>query len=166
MNFLFSPYGRISRKTYLLSWIVPYVMISLVAFFMDAAVRLSTPGGPRIFGPLLGLALFWPSIAITTKRLHDRGMTGWWNVAPYAVFIPLGATVLWTYSTRLDPNAPSSAGINPAIAGVVWILVLAVVAWVILYPAINAMFLPGQRGPNKYGADPLDNVDTIRDTFA
>ncbi len=42
-----------------------------------------------LIGWLISLALIWPNLAISVKRLHDMGRTGWLVLAPYAISIVL-----------------------------------------------------------------------------
>jgi uncharacterized membrane protein YhaH (DUF805 family) len=170
LRFLFSPYGRISRKTYWLNWIVPYIALALAVVLLDFVLFPISPATgepPPVLQSILGLAAIWPSIAVATKRLHDRGMTGWWNAAPLLLVVPLAVAAYWYYySTKMAAGDPAAVASDPALGGIVGgaagILFVAIVAWVILYPAINILFLRGQSGANKYGDDPLGHP---ADTF-
>ena len=49
------------------------------------------------FGCIIMMALLWSSLAVQTKRWHDRNKSGWWNligfvpiVGPIWAFIELG----------------------------------------------------------------------------
>lgn len=65
-----------------------------------------------IFVIIYAIAVFIPTLAVTTRRLHDGGNSGWWQLLN---FVPLGGIVLLIFEV-----------------------------------------LPGTRGPNKYGEDPLE----------
>lgn len=168
LRFLFSPYGRISRKTYWLNWILPYFLLSFVAAALDNAtfpVNPATGEPPPLFQGILGLILLWPSLAVTAKRLHDRGMTGWWQGAQMIAIAALAVASYAYYTAKMNANgATNLAVIDPNVATVLAVVFGAVVAWLFLYPLINALFLRGQSGPNKYGNDPLQ--PSIGDTFA
>jgi len=72
-QFLFSPYGRISRSQYWLRWVVPYLVIYMVLLGLTLATKDSAAGA--VFGVLLlifVLVMIWPSIAVLVKRVHDR----------------------------------------------------------------------------------------------
>jgi uncharacterized membrane protein YhaH (DUF805 family) len=166
-GFLFSLYGRISRETYWLSWILPYLGVSIVAALLDAAMFPVNPetGEPTaVFQAIIGLILLWPSLAVTTKRLHDRGMTGWWQIAPALAVIPLAVASYWYYTNKMNPGAQATnlAVVDPTVGAVLTIGIGSVVAWLFFYPLISALFLRGQTGPNKYGDDPLGHP---ADTF-
>lgn len=167
-RFLFSPYGRISRKTYWLNWMLPYLGVSIVAAILDFAmfpVNPETGEPPPVFQAITGLILLWPSLAVTTKRLHDRGMTGWWQAAPLVAAIPVAVAAYWYYTNKMnaDAQATNLAVVDPTVGAVLTIGIGSVLAWLVLYPLINALFLRGQTGPNKYGDDPLGHPS---DTFA
>ena len=86
-------------------------------------------------GPLyvvLVLGLFIPGLAVGSRRLHDRGWSGWWQILPYglvaASFVPLMV------------EGPYGAMVLLMVGGVasfVWLLVM--------------MALPGDAEPNAYG---------------
>jgi uncharacterized membrane protein YhaH (DUF805 family) len=159
-RFLFSPYGRISRKTYWLNWTLPYFGIMIFVTILDFAMFPIDPvrgEPPPVFQGIASLFFLWPSLAVTTKRLHDRGMTGWWNVAPLLAVMIVASMAHYYYSMQLrspeglspDGQMPVPLGIALAVAG----------AWLFLYPAINVLFLRGQQGANEYGQDPLAPAD-------
>jgi len=164
IRFLFSPYGRISRKSYWLDWILPYFLISIACLLFDYAtfsVNPRTGEPPPVFQLILAVVLFWPSIAVTAKRLHDRGMTGWWQAVPFLATVVLAVASYW-YWTKMntgggDPTI-NLAVVDPNVAAAIVIGLGAAFAWVLLYPALNVLFLRGQAGPNKYGDDPLGDA--------
>ncbi len=149
-----------SRKSYWLRWILPYLGVSLVAVILDFALFPIDPvrqEPPPVFQGIVALVLLWPSIAVTTKRLHDRGMTGWWNVVPFLAIVLVSAAAYYYYSMQLAAGAERSPdGQMPVPVGIALVVVG---LWLFLYPLINVLFLRGQAGTNKYGADPLHLAD-------
>jgi uncharacterized membrane protein YhaH (DUF805 family) len=167
-GFLLSPYGRISRKLYWLNFLLPYIAITIVVTILDYAmfeINPETGEPPPVFQGVLALIAFWPSLAVTTKRLHDRGMTGWWQAAPLVAAIPVAVAAYWYYTNTMNAGAQATnlAVVDPTVGAVLMIGVGSVLAWLVLYPLINTLFLRGQAGPNKYGDDPLGHPS---DTFA
>ena len=61
---------------------------------------------------VVNLLMLWPAVAISAKRWHDRGRSGWW----------------------------------------VLVALLPVIGW--LWTLLENGLLPGDRGPNRYGAAP------------
>jgi uncharacterized membrane protein YhaH (DUF805 family) len=170
-RFLVSPYGRISRKAYWLNWFLPYLGVTAVAMGLDAALFPTDPLSgerPEIFENALTLITLWPSLAITARRLHDRGMTGWWQAAQLPASLVLVGVVYWydivqrstMYGT---PVGPFGLGAQPTtLEAIAAIIAVAASSWVLLYPLAHALFLRGEPGSNKYGDDPLGHP---ADTF-
>lgn len=71
---------------------------------------------------LFGLAMLVPSLAVTVRRLHDTGKSGWWYLLS---FIPFGGLVLLVFyildsdpgTNKWGPN-PKGVGNNAAAAAV------------------------------------------------
>lgn len=79
----FSFEGRLARRhwwgLHLLLWLVSAV---LNALFQAALVRADGTASLVISLSALAavIALVWAGFAITAKRFHDRGKSGWWNL--------------------------------------------------------------------------------------
>ena len=52
----------------------------------DTAAIMAAMSGVLIPSFIIGLVLLWPSLALYTKRWHDRGKSGWWSLI---VLIPI-----------------------------------------------------------------------------
>lgn len=146
LRFLFSPNGRVSRRGYWLGYILPSVVLTLGATVLDAIVAPDAKGANGPASMVLSAALIWPNIAITAKRYHDRGMSGWW--------------ILWSLLITLVPLFLVFSGTEALLAGAVvsaWLstwIGLYGAFWAIVAFALIVYFLPGERGPNRFGADP------------
>lgn len=56
-----------------------YFLVMVVASILDGLLGLSYGGGYfGVFYTLAWLALLLPNIAVTVRRLHDTGRSGWW----------------------------------------------------------------------------------------
>ena len=86
IQLLFNPQGRISRKTF---WLVllAFIGVSFVAGMADALIFGFEWTDPEPISTIISLLSIWPSIAISTKRLHDRSMSGWWQLVPLLILI-------------------------------------------------------------------------------
>lgn len=110
-----------------------------------------------VIGGLISLLLIWPNLAITVKRLHDMGYTGWLAAIPWvanivgftAGFIMIGVTAIAS-GAALEHDNPFAimALLGPAF-GLFILLVLVNLGFLIW---IGVM--PGQFGENRFGADP------------
>ena len=64
-------------------WVVWSVVLGFAASIVDSLLGLSEVGAVN---GLVSLVLFLPSIAISVRRLHDIGRTGWWYLI---ILVPL-----------------------------------------------------------------------------
>jgi len=65
--------GRATRSEYWW-WTLFYYIVYFAAIGIDVALGLG------FVGMLVSLALLGPSIAVTCRRLHDVGRSGWWQL--------------------------------------------------------------------------------------
>lgn len=87
-----------------------------------------------VFG-LIYLICLPPMFAVQVRRLHDRGLSGWWVLCNI---------VLNGFQGMVEVMAPDSA--------VYWVLYVASVG-LGLYLLVQTL-MDGEVGPNKYGEDP------------
>lgn len=144
---LFSFQGRINRQTFWLAYLATIVVVLALILLVAALAFLllflrgdqALPG----FGPtqiLLTLLIYGPStvifLALSAKRLHDRGKSGWWLILYWVV----GGGLFWLgYWLLFDTIGYVLIGIGTVIN---------------LLGLIDIGFLPGKAGPNIYGPDP------------
>jgi uncharacterized membrane protein YhaH (DUF805 family) len=83
-SFYFSLRGRIGRQAYWVFGILPFFLAGVVLGVLVPALHISAR---NLMVPLLMLSpiLAWMGIAISVKRLHDIGWSGWWTIV---CFIP------------------------------------------------------------------------------
>ncbi|MBD1913836.1 MULTISPECIES: DUF805 domain-containing protein [unclassified Leptolyngbya] len=77
--------GRARRREY---WyfVLFNFLISLGLGIIDGVLGLTIEGGLGVLGGLYSLAVFIPGTAVTVRRLHDTGRSGWWLLL---VLVPL-----------------------------------------------------------------------------
>lgn len=143
--------GRASRSEYWYFHIGLLLVLGILGFMVVALWAL--PGADEL--PLavvrtlaivlivivayLGVA----SISVTVRRLHDRNLSGWW----YAGFALL--SMVQSLHTEIAPSLGSDAAVLGLAAAV---LVATLIGFVL-------MVLPGTTGPNRFGPDPVRQVD-------
>ena len=120
-----------------------------------------------LVGWLIGLAVLIPSVAVTSRRLHDIGKSAWWMT----VWLLLGDVwVLWSVGFVLEvigleervPKPRSGfESLNTEVAfweilgtwlvwaGFLTLASIGVVIWWMVW-----FVRKGDKGPNKYGPDP------------
>jgi uncharacterized membrane protein YhaH (DUF805 family) len=75
----FSFKGRIRRTEYVLSYIIYVVFASFISILMEVGEYFGLLG-------LFILPMLWFLIAQATKRCHDRGNSGWYQIIPFYFF--------------------------------------------------------------------------------
>ena len=142
--------GRISKRTFLLWFVLPIAVTQILAGLIDTALY-GPPNslvelGSRPWEFSQRLLALWPGVAGTVKRLHDLeinakhvgGMYGVWTLA---------ITLFLFNSTGSDVVTP----------GLIAAMVTGILALIYtLYLLIPCCFKPGIKGPNNYGPDPLE----------
>lgn len=78
--------GRTGRRAFWM-YILWIVIIGLICGIADAVIF----NGKMIFMAVFDLAVLIPTIAISVRRLHDRGHSGWWYLLS---FIPLIGSII------------------------------------------------------------------------
>lgn len=96
--------GRARRKEY---W-----MFTLVNALIILGISLveSLPDMPSLIYVVYSVFIFFPSLAVTFRRLHDIGKTGWWiliGLIPLAgpiVLLVFECTDSYLYENEYGPN--------------------------------------------------------------
>jgi len=117
-----SPSGRTPRA--------PFWIATIALFILSAIYEAVT-------GPTLRLLTFWfvyPALlasgaCVISKRLHDRGRSGWW-----AALVLLALAMIW----------PTPRGARAVVA-------LPVIVWAV----VELVVLSGEQGANRFGPSPL-----------
>jgi len=116
---VFSKYATFSGRArrsefwwFTLFAIIVYIVVGII----DAAIKNA------ILGIIVGLALLLPSLAVTVRRLHDTGRSGWWILIGLIPFV--GAIVLLVFECQdSQPGAnahgpsPKGGGVDPGYQG-------------------------------------------------
>jgi len=141
---LFSFEGRTRRSHFWIGWLI-CLGVSVVA------------GWIPVIGFFISIALIWPNLAISVKRLHDMGKSGWlvaipWVVTLVGMFVAFGMIGVAAFGNvaaleREDPAA-ILALIGPALG--LFCLIALVGLGFLLWIGLS----DGQRGDNRYGPNP------------
>jgi uncharacterized membrane protein YhaH (DUF805 family) len=99
-NLFLSFEGRINRQPFwlgllaliILTWILEFILFAIFGVSMmpvmdpnatpEAAAAAAAASMSKMMAPLgiLVLLTLWPSLAMYTKRWHDRDKSGWWTL--------------------------------------------------------------------------------------
>ena len=145
--------GRATRAEYW--WWMLFITVGgpvLDSVLLTLTVLFEKAAGLAGFAYLFALATLLPTLAITSRRLHDIGKSGWWQLAwhtAWALTWMIAALVFLiafiAYNVYLPPFLPAAAvTFLPALA-----VSLCVVIWAIIWLA-----KPGQPGANDFGPPP------------
>jgi len=140
MRFFLSPTGRMSRGKWL-TLALPSVGLPLIIACLIDYILGRTQLATESFLLWVGLILLWPGIALASRRMHDVNQTALRLLVFPILFIV--AVVIFNVEH----------GFTYLTAWGMW-----VVALLALYPAALIFTLSttrGDRGPNRFGPDPL-----------
>ena len=112
--------GRARRKEYWMYTLILTVLLIALMAIMFSALSLSDDTrietGPSGYLTVLLLFVFLvvhfiPSLALTVRRLHDTGKSGWWYLI---VFVPyLGNFVIFIFTLIDGDEGENKYGPNP-----------------------------------------------------
>jgi uncharacterized membrane protein YhaH (DUF805 family) len=89
-------------------------LLAIVLFALDVALGTATEDG-GLLGSVYALAILLPSLAVTTRRLHDTGRSGWWFLLALAPCI--GAIILMVFLAQDSQRGANAYGEDPRAAG-------------------------------------------------
>ena len=125
--------GRASRSEFWWFCLFTFILNLLVALLGSLLPALGS-----IVSAVQALWLLLPTVGATTRRLHDRNMSGWWQLLPLAAALPAIAGAVLESDGLL-----MLAGCTVALASLALLIIYA---------------LRGTAGPNRFGPDPLDGA--------
>jgi uncharacterized membrane protein YhaH (DUF805 family) len=133
-------YWLLSHPEYSVAFRSEAAMQTVLKQYEDQVLRWS---GYSFLGTLF---LYWiPQLAVTVRRLHDTGRSGWWMFKPFILGI-LGAVVLGFVSGLMGTGGTPS----PALMLMAMTVPFAASIWYLV-----VLCLPGTRGNNRFGPDPI-----------
>jgi len=103
--------GRARRSEYWYFYLF-YVLIVIGLAIVDgiSGTRNAT-AGVGLFSGVFGLAMLIPSLAVSVRRLHDTGRSGWWLLI--ALVPVIGAIVLLVFVLLDSAPGANQYGANP-----------------------------------------------------
>ncbi len=102
--------GRARRKEYWLFTLFN-ILISLALGAIEGFLDLFPNTEQSVLAMIYGLAVFLPGLAVTVRRLHDTGRSGWWM---WIALVPLiGVIVLLVFLAKDSEPGKNRYGPNP-----------------------------------------------------
>lgn len=103
--------GRARRKEYWM-FVLFNIIFSIVAVILDNVLGTAIENlGYGVIYILYGLAVLLPALAVTVRRLHDSGKSGWWIFISFVPFI--GAIWLLVLLVMDSQSGKNQYGPNP-----------------------------------------------------
>ncbi|MGF1726566.1 DUF805 domain-containing protein [Photobacterium nomapromontoriensis] len=119
---LFSFAGRMRRRDYWL-YSVPVLLVSLPVFLYATPENLTNNPLLDVLSMVILGFVFWASLALNIKRLHDRNKSAWWIIltfvpviGPIFVIIELGILEGTKGANQYGPD-PKGRGGPPSSSG-------------------------------------------------
>ena len=124
--------GRASRSEFW--WFCLFTLLINIAVGIVGAIA---PALASIISAVQALWLLLPTVSVSTRRVHDRDLSGWWQALPAALMLP---------------------GLVGVAADADWLFILVAFAAVIASIGLMVVYaLKGTSGPNRFGPYPLDD---------
>lgn len=154
--------GRARRSEYWWFYLFT-VLVSVVAAGVDALLNTMFDNAIGIVGTVTSLALLLPSLAVTARRLHDTGRTGWWMLLPAVLLL---VTVMVAFAGFLAMVVVTfNAGTAESGAATSLFLVVLVVLGLLTIAAFITLLVflcqDSRSGPNKYGPSPKEPTPPV-----
>src|SRR5436190_1392454 len=99
--------GRARRQEYWMFTLFS-VIISIVLSTIDSQLLKASPG---ILSSIYSLAVLLPSLAVTARRLHDTGRTGWWMLISLVPVV--GWIIIIVFLVQDSQSGDNQYGPNP-----------------------------------------------------
>lgn len=141
--------GRARRSEYWY-WTLATILVTIAVALFESALGIRyDDSGP--ISTVLGLAIFLPGLAVTFRRLHDTGRSGWWVGGFYLaiiVFVFVAVTMAFGVGTDVGNASSMLAGFG--------VLTLLFFLGLFIYAIVLLIFMcqDSHTGPNKYGPNP------------
>lgn len=160
--------GRATRPEFwwwMLFIVIASIVLDVIDRIIDRMVGIEELG---VLSTLFGLATLLPSLAVTSRRLHDIGKSGWWQLAWCAalalawgiavVILFIGLAFAFAafgdWILTLGTGGDLSDIILAVLPALLAFIVAAAVTLGLIVWAIIWMARQGESGENRYGPDP------------
>ena len=103
--------GRARRKEYWYFFLFSLIISIVLAVVDGMTGSFSAEAGVGLLGGIYALAVLIPGLAVSVRRLHDTGRSGWWLLI--ALIPVIGAIVLLVFMVLEGKPGTNQYGSNP-----------------------------------------------------
>ena len=107
----YAVFGGRARRTEYWMFALGNVVVSMLLAFVDRSLGMSVSYGVGTLSSLYALAVLIPSLAVSIRRLHDTGRSGWWWLISLVPVI--GVIVLLIFAAQDSQPGDNKYGANP-----------------------------------------------------
>lgn len=157
--------GRSRRKEFWM-FVLFYIIFKVVAQVLDGLLGLSWGSmGGGVLNSIYSLAMIVPSLAVSVRRFHDTGRSGWWCVWFLLAFI----VTFIAYLIYLIPLAISMGlSAEDMDASVIMQFIGPTMVWLLVFFVIGIIEIvmlarDSQPGTNKWGPNPKEPDMSVSD---
>ena len=102
--------GRARRKEYWMFLLINLV-VSVALALIDSLIGSVSESGMGLLSSVSSIGVLIPSLALSVRRLHDIGRTGWWVLI--SIIPVIGAVVLLVFMLLDSEPGSNRYGANP-----------------------------------------------------
>ncbi len=102
--------GRATREEHWM-FVLGNIIIVLVLAVIEGIAGIAPETEESVLGLLYGLAILIPSYAVTVRRLHDTGRSGWWCLI--ALIPIIGSIIFFVWTVQDSHPGENKYGPNP-----------------------------------------------------
>ena len=136
--------GRARRSEFWYFWLF-IVLGTILAAIIDGVLGSGSDVGTGVVGGLFSLVTLLPILAAIARRLHDTGHSGWWQAAS---LVP--AAIMGVVAGSVFPEGGEPSGLAILVMGLAGLAALVISVLVLIW-----LIRAGDRGPNRFGEDPM-----------
>lgn len=103
--------GRARRQEYWYFFLFSLIISIVLAVVDGVTGSFSAEAGVGLLGGIYALAVLIPGLAVSVRRLHDTGRSGWWLLI--ALIPVIGAIVLLVFMVLEGKPGTNQYGSNP-----------------------------------------------------
>lgn len=145
MSYAAQPVGFVDAVTTCLRKYVDFSGRASRSEFWYFTLVYGIAGAIPVIGGIISLALLLPDLAVSARRLHDTGKSGWWQVLPGGLFLVGFIKLLLAIAGAAEGGEEA---VTAAVAGALPIVLL---LWLASFIAMLVLFCKkGQDERNQY----------------